>query len=52
MTEQQWRASYDPAAMVEFVLSATTTVRTRWQGPRSGRRFAGAGKRDADVGVL
>lgn len=40
MTEEEWQASINPRAMVEFLQGATEAVRTRWQGPREARRFA------------
>jgi hypothetical protein len=39
MTEEEWRKSMDPQAMTEFLRSATTEYRTRWQGWISARRF-------------
>jgi hypothetical protein len=39
MTEEDWLASINPRAMIEFVLTATVPLRTRWQGWAEGRRF-------------
>lgn len=40
MTEEEWLASHDGAAMVDFVMHATVAVRTRWHGLREAKRFA------------
>jgi hypothetical protein len=39
MTESEWLNGTDPDVLIDFIQNATTTIRTRWQGWRSARRF-------------